>query len=243
MAPRMKVETNVKPTVEPTVDSKVTSASTTQKPSAEPKKAPSAPKAKIDVPASQPKPALEPTPTEQKPKAATQTESRAAPEANKVKPEPAAKAATPKRTTQTPKPKIVATSTETTQDNSARNDAATGNSVHYDAHTTKVSVDGQTASEQGQPIATPEQAGSGPKNVGASVSGWVHRTFPGHEHAFVGGMVALVVALLTFAIGPLRVLFICLLVFVGVAVGQIADGDPKIIRMIRGLFDNDRDQG
>lgn len=75
-----------------------------------------------------------------------------------------------------------------------------------------------------------------------AVSGWVHRTFPGREHAFWGGVIALVVAVLVFAIGLPRMLFICLLVVVGVAIGQIADGDPKIIRAITSLFNSDRDQ-
>lgn len=75
-----------------------------------------------------------------------------------------------------------------------------------------------------------------------SILAWVHNTFPGHEHAFWGGVVALVIALMVFIIGPLRVLLIILLVLVGVAVGQVLDGDPKIIRIIAGLFDNDRDQ-
>ena len=75
-----------------------------------------------------------------------------------------------------------------------------------------------------------------------SLSQWYHKTFAGHEHAFWGAVIALIVAILTFVLGPLRMLLICVLVFVGIAVGQIFDGDPKIIRMIRGLFDNDREE-
>jgi|GEM_PF-1146316 len=75
-----------------------------------------------------------------------------------------------------------------------------------------------------------------------AASGWVHRTFPGNEHAFWGGVIALVVAVLVFVIGLPRMLFICLLVVVGVAIGQIADGDPKIIRAITSLFKSERDQ-
>ena len=79
-------------------------------------------------------------------------------------------------------------------------------------------------------------------DVRRSMSSWVHQRFPGHEHAFLGGVIALVVALLVFIIGLPRMLLICLLVVVGVALGQIADGDPKIIRAIANLFNDDRDQ-
>ena len=75
-----------------------------------------------------------------------------------------------------------------------------------------------------------------------SASGWVHRTFAGHEHAFWGGVIALTIALLVFLIGFWRVLFIGILVLLGVAIGQFFDGDPKLIRLVRDLIDNDRDQ-
>lgn len=75
-----------------------------------------------------------------------------------------------------------------------------------------------------------------------SVTGWVHRTFPGHEHAFWGAVVAVVVALLVFAIGLPRMLLISLLVFVGIAIGQIFDGDPKIIRAIQELISSNDQQ-
>ena len=68
----------------------------------------------------------------------------------------------------------------------------------------------------------------------------MHRTFPGHEHAFWGGVIAVFVALLVFAIGIGRVIFIVALVVVGVAVGQIIDGDPKMINAVRDLIDSDR---
>lgn len=89
-------------------------------------------------------------------------------------------------------------------------------------------------------------AGQAPKrsfgDVCRSISSWVHRTFPGHEHAFWGGVIALFVAVLVFIIGLPRMLLICVLVVIGVAVGQIADGDPKIIRAFTNLFNSDRDQ-
>ncbi|MDO4796465.1 MAG: DUF2273 domain-containing protein [Coriobacteriales bacterium] len=80
------------------------------------------------------------------------------------------------------------------------------------------------------------------KDAKRAASGWVHRTFPGHEYAFYGAIVAIVLALLVFAFGFVRMLFVCVLIVVGIAVGQIFDGDPKIIRAIRNLFSNEREQ-
>lgn len=87
--------------------------------------------------------------------------------------------------------------------------------------------------------ATPQDKAAG---VRTSVADWVRRTFPHHEHAFWGGVIALVIAILTFVIGVGRMLLVCLLVFVGVAIGQVLDGDPKIIRMVRGLLNDDPDR-
>lgn len=98
------------------------------------------------------------------------------------------------------------------------------------------------AANEPTPEPNPPQAASRVSNVRDAATGWVGRTFPGHENAFWGGVVALALALLVFIIGFWRMLLICLLVFVGVAIGQVLDGDPKIIRMIRGLFDIDHDQ-
>lgn len=69
-----------------------------------------------------------------------------------------------------------------------------------------------------------------------SLSGWVSRTFPGHEKAFWGGVTGLLVALLLFAIGFFRTLLIAVLVVAGVAVGQALDGDPKIVNLVRAFL-------
>ena len=68
------------------------------------------------------------------------------------------------------------------------------------------------------------------------VSAWVSRAFPGHENAFWGGVVGLLVAVAFFVLGPWRTALIAVLVVVGVAVGQMLDGDPKIINTLRKLF-------
>lgn len=75
-----------------------------------------------------------------------------------------------------------------------------------------------------------------------SVTDWVRKTFPGHEHAFWGGVLALFIALLVFMIGLWRVLFIGIVVVIGVAVGQVLDGDPKLVNAIRNLLDSERGQ-
>lgn len=75
-----------------------------------------------------------------------------------------------------------------------------------------------------------------------SATDWVHKTFPGHEHAFWGGVLALFIALLVFMIGLWRVLFIGIVVVIGVAVGQVLDGDPKLVNAIRNLLDSERGQ-
>ncbi|MDO4537649.1 MAG: DUF2273 domain-containing protein, partial [Coriobacteriales bacterium] len=98
----------------------------------------------------------------------------------------------------------------------------------------------QTYSEprQEEPsVAVPQAPAEPRKNF--NFFAWVDKTFGKNKYAFYGGLLALLVALLIFAIGFWRVLFISLLVLVGVAIGQVVDGDPRIIRTIRNLFPSD----
>ena len=62
--------------------------------------------------------------------------------------------------------------------------------------------------------------------------------FPGHENAVFGGICGLVVAVLVFAIGFLRTLFVLLCVLVGVAIGQYLDGNPIVVKAVRKFFGN-----
>lgn len=62
--------------------------------------------------------------------------------------------------------------------------------------------------------------------------------FPGHENAVLGGIAGLIVALLIFFVGFWQTLFVALLVCTGIAVGQLLDGDPKIIRALKKLLDD-----
>lgn len=91
----------------------------------------------------------------------------------------------------------------------------------------------------------PEAAGEAPSAARAteSVRAWVHETFPGHEHAVTWGFVGFLVAILFFVIGFWRTLLVVLLVVVGVAFGQVLDGDPKIINTLRGILGGSGDNG
>ncbi len=74
------------------------------------------------------------------------------------------------------------------------------------------------------------------KDGARRVNGWVSSAFPGHEHAFWGGVFGAVLAVLIFWVGIWKALGVAVLVVVGVAFGQLADGDPKIINLLRRFF-------
>ena len=90
-----------------------------------------------------------------------------------------------------------------------------GDAVEADAHI----IDDEADARKKAPGAS---GGESFRDAGQAVSGWVSRTFPGHENAFWGGV--------------FRALAVAALVFIGVALGQVADGDPKIINLIRRFF-------
>lgn len=72
------------------------------------------------------------------------------------------------------------------------------------------------------------------------VSAWVSKTFPGHENAFWGGVLGLVAAVVLLAFGIFKTLILVVLVVAGIAVGQLVDGDPKLIRALQRLFSNNQ---
>ncbi|WP_321972254.1 DUF2273 domain-containing protein [Paratractidigestivibacter sp.] len=74
------------------------------------------------------------------------------------------------------------------------------------------------------------------KENAARVGDWVSRTFPGHEHAFWGGVIGALLAILIFWVGIGKALGVAALVLIGIAVGQAVDGDPKIINLLRHFF-------
>lgn len=93
-----------------------------------------------------------------------------------------------------------------------------------------------TAPKAGATPKADADAGAALRGAGSRVRSWVGATFPGNENAFWGGVVGLVAALVLIAIGPWYAFVIAVLVLAGVAVGQLVDGDPKIINALRRLF-------
>lgn len=120
----------------------------------------------------------------------------------------------------------------------------------------KVELDGSAKAASGKGDARSGQGATGEKGsaAGASsdaaasdaaagfakVSAWVSRTFPGHENAFWGGVCGLLVALVLLTLGILKTVVLVLLVIAGIAVGQLVDGDPKLIRALQRLFSNNQ---
>ena len=97
-------------------------------------------------------------------------------------------------------------------------------------------TDGPTA----QPADAKDSSEGAPRVGTDLVRSWVSRNFPGHEHAFWGGVIGLLVALAFFALGLWRTLVIVMLVFLGVALGLALDGDSRLWDTLRHLFSNNR---
>ena len=100
--------------------------------------------------------------------------------------------------------------------------------------------DGKADKSTGQPVEEPTYEYPDEPGVFERASDWVRRTFPGHENAFVFGVIGFLIAVFIFAIGFFQTIFVAILVLIGVAIGQQIDGDPKIINALRHLFSNDR---
>ena len=64
---------------------------------------------------------------------------------------------------------------------------------------------------------------------------WLHRQFPGHEHAVVGCLVGLFFALVVLYVGIPRGLFIVACMAVGMFVGMYFDGDSRLTGAVRAL--------
>ena len=113
-------------------------------------------------------------------------------------------------------------------------------------HRPKINVAEKDAERQEPPAAeTPEakpaanegrSVGDALRNGVGLVSAWVRRTFPGQEKAFWGAILGLVAAIVFLAVGPWPLFVVVVFVFVGVAAGQVLDGDPKIVNTLRHLF-------
>lgn len=86
------------------------------------------------------------------------------------------------------------------------------------------------------PAAKPADGTEAATNFIKRANAWLESTFPSSKNAVLGGVAGLIVALLFFAIGFWRTVFIVALVLVGVGLGQYADGDPKLARAITKLI-------
>ena len=105
---------------------------------------------------------------------------------------------------------------------------------------TKTQTEGKEQGKAGN-AASGDSGAAGSAAAGFSrVSAWVGKTFPGHENAFWGGVFGLVAAVVLLAFGILKTLVVAVLVVAGIAVGQLADGDPKLIRALQRLFSNNQ---
>lgn len=104
----------------------------------------------------------------------------------------------------------------------------------------KTQAEGKEQGKAGN-AASGDSGAAGSAAAGFSrVSAWVSKTFPGHENAFWGGVLGLVAAVVLLAFGILKTLIVVVLVVAGIAVGQLVDGDPKLIRALQRLFSNNQ---
>lgn len=102
-----------------------------------------------------------------------------------------------------------------------------------------VAADGAS---DGDPDAAPAEAPVAPAPVATvpaatrGFSAWLTVNFPGHEHTALGAFTGLVLALLVFAIGVWRVVFIAAMVTGGAVIGSFFDGESGVRRVIRRLL-------
>lgn len=68
----------------------------------------------------------------------------------------------------------------------------------------------------------------------------IEGVFPGKSNTVLFGVIGLIAALLLLSVGFWRMLIISIFVFIGVAVGQTLDGNPKLLNWIKDLF-SDKD--
>jgi len=94
--------------------------------------------------------------------------------------------------------------------------------------------DAATPSKEAEQSQAQPQAFS---DMARGMRAWLKETFPGHEHAVIGGVIGLVAAILLFTIGIFKTLVIAVFVVLGVALGQYLDGDPRLIRTFMHLFE------
>lgn len=107
--------------------------------------------------------------------------------------------------------------------------------VHIDKAEENAAQADETSASEASKQRTSASASAGTTSAPSSRNpvAWVSRVVPGHEHAVLGGVAGLLIALLIFIVGFWKTIFVTLLVCVGIAFGQYLDGDPKIINLLR----------
>ena len=95
----------------------------------------------------------------------------------------------------------------------------------------KVELDGPDQSrEASQKKAADTTQGVGPADAAAGFA----------RVSFWGGVCGLLVALVLLTLGILKTAILVVLVVAGIAVGQLVDGDPKLIRALQRIFSNNQ---
>ena len=103
-----------------------------------------------------------------------------------------------------------------------------------DASDEEPQVKGTPNGEEGD-LSPEVRTGQGPNEETSAreLRSSLRRMARGHERAVVGGLAGLCVAVLVFALGLWRALFVALCVAVGVVVGQSLDGDTRALDAIK----------
>lgn len=105
-----------------------------------------------------------------------------------------------------------------------------------DELTTAAAPSANAVEEEAAPLgasAEPAATEAAPSSRLSAAASWLSRMFPGNEHAVVGGLAGLLVAVMMFVAGFWKTLFVVCMIVVGVTVGQCLDGNPKIIEFVR----------
>lgn len=117
---------------------------------------------------------------------------------------------------------------------------AQGDKAEQDARAAQAATDaGATTAESANPASANSTASTNAApepGAFARASQWLDETFPHSKNAVLGGLCGLAVAILLFTIGIFKTLVIAILVVAGVALGQFADGDPKLVRIVEKLI-------
>lgn len=124
----------------------------------------------------------------------------------------------------------------------AQPQAEKASKAEQDGRAVQAETGANAASAAAEPANPASAAGAASANAApepgafARASRWLDETFPHSRNAVLGGLCGLLLAILLFSIGLIKTLVIAVLVLAGVALGQYADGDPKLVRIVEKLI-------